>query len=183
MKQMRIIGLGILLAQCIFVSGVLAADSAIEVNSQVSAKIVLAVNPDLYWDFGSLDPESSPALRSDILHISSNKKWSIQAKDIISGAGNPYGSKPKPTGTKGYMAQWTGTSWVSPTSKLTDSLKIINSGTTYDLGVDPTIANGNKGTFSIPITLTQAIQYTDDPTVGPNKYRMIVTFVAAQSIE
>lgn len=165
------------LVAAIIVSGLasnsLAEDAEIEINGKINPKITISINPDPVWDFGSVDPEAIKS-RDDILTVNSNKRWTVTARDML--------GYNKPSETKGHMVQWTGSAWLS--SKLGDSLKIINSGTTYDLANDPVIASGEKSSGkTVQITLTQAIQFTDDPTEGSNYYRIIVIFVGAQKID
>lgn len=166
-------------------STALAEDAIIEVNGHINSKITVAINPTQQWDFGLITPEASPS-RADTLQVNSNRKWSVTASDVLTGY-----APAKPSGTKGHMVQWTGSYWIAA-SQLTDSLKITNDatnpdiqggGVAYDLASDPVIASSTKkGTFNIPVTLTQWIRFTDDPTTGSNYYRMIVTFTGAQNI-
>lgn len=173
MKRLKIVGLVAIVIVFEFASCSLAEDAAIEINGKINPKITISINPDTVWDFGSVDPEAIKS-RDDILTVSSNKPWTVTAKDMLGYS--------KPLDTKGHMVKWTGSAWLS--SKLGDSLKIINAGTTYDLANDPVIASGVKGNNKqVQITLTQAVQFTDDPTEGSHYYRMSVTFVGAQKID
>jgi hypothetical protein len=125
LKIIKAIELMAILAACELVSIASAEDAAIEINGKISAVIEISINPTPQWDFGYVDPGASPApSRDDILTVNSNKAWTVTAKDILSGGQSQY-SHAKPTGTNGRMVQWMGTNWLSPTSKLTDSLKII----------------------------------------------------------
>jgi hypothetical protein len=172
-EKSGLIGVGVILATCILLSGALAADAIIEVKGKVNAKITISLNPSGTWDIGTVDPEASPApSRGETITINSNKAWTVTAKDDLA-----LYSPLKPAGTKGKMVQYTGSAWLTPTSALTDTVKID----TYDLESDQQIASGSKGTSSTGRTLSQTTQYTDDPTVDPNYYRIIVTFVAAQT--
>lgn len=175
MKELKFIVLGGVLALCLLVVGAVAADPTIEINGKIPAKITIDVSPNTLWDFGSIEPQdpAEAQTRSETITIKSNKGWTLTAKDILAGY------SPAKT-DKGYMVQWTGSAWLS--SKLTDTLKITGTGGPWDLASDPQLATGAKGITSPALsrTLSQTIQYTDDPTTDPNKYRVVVTFVAAQ---
>ena len=181
LKIIKAIELMAILAACELVSIASAEDAAIEINGKISAVIEIDINPTPLWDFGYVDPGASPApSRDDILTIKSNKAWTVTAKDILSSY-----TPVKPAGTQGKMVQYrplTVGAWLTPTSALTDTVKIKNVGTTYDLASDPQIASGPKGESQAPITLSQQIRFTDDPTTSSNYYRIIVTFVGAQDI-
>jgi hypothetical protein len=175
-EKLGIIGVGVILATYVLLSGALAADATIEVNGKVNAKITISLTPSGTWDIGTVDPEVSPApSRVETITINSNKAWTVTAKDDLA-----LYAPVKPDLTKGKMVQYTGSAWLTPTSTLTDTVKIKDGGTTYDLASDVQIASGSKGTSSTDRTLSQTTKYTDDPTVNPNYYKIIVTFVAAQ---
>lgn len=176
LRMLTIIGLWITIIASLLVYGVLAADPTIEINGAIPAKITIDVSPVTLWDLGSIEPQD-PAVaqtRDETITIKSNKAWTLTAKDILAGY------SPAKT-DKGYMVQWTGAAWLS--SKLTDSLQITGTSGPWDLASDPQIASGAKGITSPALTrtLSQTIKYTDDPTASPNKYKIIVTFIAAQT--
>lgn len=168
MKWARIIGLGVVLAMGMLVIGALAVDSTLEAKGTVKPKITIEVNPTS-WTFES-DPDVDNTQAASI-KISSNKAWSVTAKD------SQDGSKPM----KGYMVLYTGSAY--GTVYLTNPLNIQNSGGSYvSLTDDQIVCTGDKGKdITNSKTLKQTTAYTDDPNTGSNYYRMIVTFTATQS--
>lgn len=168
MKWARIIGLVVVLAMGMLVVGALAVDSTLEAKGTVNSKITIDVTPTS-WTFTS-DPDADNTQAASI-KISSNKAWSVTAKD------NQDGSKPY----KGYMVLYTGSAYGSVS--LTNPLYIQNSGDSYaSLVSDQIVCTGSKGKDITNLkTLKQTTAYTDDPTTGSDYYRMIVTFTATQS--
>jgi PKD repeat protein len=108
----------------------------------------------------------------DISINTNTDKWHVTAKDALNDG--------KPAGTAGFMAEYTGSAYVTNGQKLANAIRVRSLSNTswYPLsGTDKTLHTGSTpGTYQFDVGLRQQIVSGDSSLTPPNIYRVVITY-------